>query len=379
MGGLARKTPFTFWTFLIGALHSRRHPSDHGGLLQQGPDPGACLAVRRCRARSSGSLGIAGVFVTSVYIFRLLFIVFGGARRGRAAGTATDRPRPRARGTGARRAGRHAGGRHHGDPAGAPRPALPRRRVPRVAAGPGRHAVPVELPPHDPPRGGNAGAVHPARSGCMQVLSEAASLLGIPAAWLLVRRERRAVAAAAPAPAARRFLEGGWGFDWVYDRALVRPFVWLARVNSRDIVDRVARWHGRVEHAPVQGFRWTQNGRVRWYAAGARGGRGPDRRRGGAAMILVFFVAVPLVLGFVGWALGRRQHCSAAGGWRWPPTPSTSSSAPSSGSGQRARRSTAGQRGRKPRGWWRCSGPGSRASESRSRSAWTGSPWRCSR
>ena len=100
----------------------------------------------------------------------------------------------------------------------------------------------------------------------LQIISEAASLLGIPVAYLVYRRSRASVPAVATGVA--KFLFGGWGFDWLYDRVFVRPFTWLAGINTRDIVDRIFDGVGGLFMVLSRAFRWTQNGRVRWYAAG---------------------------------------------------------------------------------------------------------------
>ena len=67
--------------------------------------------------------------------------------------------------------------------------------------------------------------------------------------------------------ALRRFWFSGWAFDWVYDRAFVKPFLWVARVNKGDVVDLVFR----ITAALTRGFHHvgalTQTGRLRWYAA----------------------------------------------------------------------------------------------------------------
>ncbi|MYF31468.1 MAG: hypothetical protein F4169_21960 [Gammaproteobacteria bacterium] len=67
--------------------------------------------------------------------------------------------------------------------------------------------------------------------------------------------------------AVRRFWQSGWAFDWVYDRVFVRPFLWVARVNKRDVVDLLFR----ITAAVTRGFHHigalTQTGRLRWYAA----------------------------------------------------------------------------------------------------------------
>ena len=264
MGGLARKTPYTFVVFLIGALTLAAIPPTTAGFSSKD-----LILVLAWQSGGVGKvfwfMGIAGVFVTSVYIFRLMFVVFGGAPRAGGAGHA-GADHGHAAGRGGLQAGVIMG--------------IPLALLALLCLGGGFLGLPRDL-------GGTPYLLNflhtilPAEAmpepsirieWIMQVLSEVASLLGIPAAWLLVRRERRAVAAAAPAPAVRRFLEGGWGFDWVYDRALVRPFVWLARVNSRDIVDRVADGIGGLNMLLSRAFRWTQNGRVRWYAAGFAAG-----------------------------------------------------------------------------------------------------------
>jgi NADH-quinone oxidoreductase subunit L len=65
----------------------------------------------------------------------------------------------------------------------------------------------------------------------------------------------------------RRYWASGWGFDWLYDRIVVKPFVALARANKSDIVDRLyvltAALTRGVHHVAVL----TQTGRLRWYAA----------------------------------------------------------------------------------------------------------------
>jgi NADH-quinone oxidoreductase subunit L len=60
----------------------------------------------------------------------------------------------------------------------------------------------------------------------------------------------------------------GWGFDWIYDRLLVRPFLWLARQTKRDPADVPIRGLGEIAMLSNRALRVTQTGRVRWYAAG---------------------------------------------------------------------------------------------------------------
>jgi NADH-quinone oxidoreductase subunit L len=71
---------------------------------------------------------------------------------------------------------------------------------------------------------------------------------------------------------ARNLLEqlwlAGWGFDWFYDKLLVRPFQWLTRKSASDLVDVPINGLAQVTVLGYRALRLTQNGRVRWYAAG---------------------------------------------------------------------------------------------------------------
>jgi len=60
----------------------------------------------------------------------------------------------------------------------------------------------------------------------------------------------------------------GWGFDWLYDRMLVRPFQWLTGKSRSDLVDVPIRAVGQITVLVHRAMRRTQTGRVRWYATG---------------------------------------------------------------------------------------------------------------
>jgi NADH-quinone oxidoreductase subunit L len=72
---------------------------------------------------------------------------------------------------------------------------------------------------------------------------------------------------ALPAAAAlHRFLLGGFRFDDLYDFALVRPVLWLTRVNRDDVVDflyGLVERGSRLGHALVSR---SEDGRLRRYA-----------------------------------------------------------------------------------------------------------------
>ena len=90
-------------------------------------------------------------------------------------------------------------------------------------------------------------------------------LLGIAVGYLLYRNAGEAESAPEH-NAIGRFWFGGWGFDWLYDRLFVAPFVWLARVNKPDAVDFVYRGTVVVMRRLHQVTVLTQTGRLRWYA-----------------------------------------------------------------------------------------------------------------
>jgi NADH-quinone oxidoreductase subunit L len=65
-----------------------------------------------------------------------------------------------------------------------------------------------------------------------------------------------------------KFWFDGWEFDRLYDAVLVRPFVALARINKDDVVDRLYTGLAALAAAGHRAVRVTQTGRLRWYAAG---------------------------------------------------------------------------------------------------------------
>lgn len=60
---------------------------------------------------------------------------------------------------------------------------------------------------------------------------------------------------------------GGWGFDWLYDQLLVRPFVFIAQANRDDIVDSFYKFTAAGSRRLNSMLSHTQNGQVRWYLA----------------------------------------------------------------------------------------------------------------
>lgn len=94
----------------------------------------------------------------------------------------------------------------------------------------------------------------------MQGLTVALCALAIWLAWRLL---------AAPFPSGlKQFLKNGWGFDDAYRVLFVQPFVQLARLNRKDIVDKVYTGLAAVTRGFHRMMSATQSGILRWYVMG---------------------------------------------------------------------------------------------------------------
>jgi NADH-quinone oxidoreductase subunit L len=72
--------------------------------------------------------------------------------------------------------------------------------------------------------------------------------------------------------AVARLWRAGWGFDWLYDRLIVRPFVGFARINRNDVLDGIYTGLASLCRALNASLSATQNGLVRRYAVGITAG-----------------------------------------------------------------------------------------------------------
>ena len=107
-------------------------------------------------------------------------------------------------------------------------------------------------------------------SGVMVWVTAAVPIIGLLAGYLIFGNRRLNLDALLQTPIAKslgRFWFGGWGFDTLYDRVLIRPFVAIAKLNKNDAVDAIFRgivWlAGSLHHVVAL----SQTGKLRWYAA----------------------------------------------------------------------------------------------------------------
>ncbi len=276
MGGLRKKMPLAFWTFLIGAASLSALPLVTAGFYSKdkilwdvwsSPNGGALL----------WAAGAAGALLTALYTFRIVFRVFFGAPSEHVIeSTPLKQPGFRI--------------------------AVPLIVLAVFSIGAGFVELPDTLgnvPAFSnfllgslPPLLGHA---TPGNETLLQIAAAAAVLLGLALAYLFFARRPDWSARLALAPAADRlakFWFSGWGFDglyerliihpyvrlaqinkadvfdWLIDRLVARPYAALARINRRDFLDRLFDGIAAVNMAAARALRRLQSGYVRWYAAG---------------------------------------------------------------------------------------------------------------
>jgi NADH-quinone oxidoreductase subunit L len=237
MGGLRHKIPFVFWVYVIGCL----------GLVALPPTSGFFSKDEILwQAWASGHkdlyyAGLLGAFMTAVYTGRMVFVTFFGKPRSEHA----EHP--------------HAG---HGVAH-----TLPLAVLAVFAALGGFIHLPLDsvLPQTD----------HGHATVGFMMTSVAVGVAGLAlSAWLFLKAPN-VVDAVAQNPVGgllRRYWFSAWGFDWLYDRLFVKPYLWIVRVNARDGAD-VAIGLIPISLRALHGVLVrTQNGQLRWYAMGMAAG-----------------------------------------------------------------------------------------------------------
>ncbi len=252
MGGLRKRLPVAFWTFLVGSASLAALPLVTAGFYSKD------LILWQAWSSASGgawlwAAGWVGALLTGIYIFRAVFVVFFGEAKtpiGKRPGWRVIVP-------------------------------IVVLAVLSVVGGW------IELPPalgdlpvftdflHQalPPPVAAGGSTMSELS--MEVLAGLASVGGILLAYLLFLRYPQALARlmqGAPVRTLRAFWHGGWGFDSLYDFLVVRPYRWLARVDKHDFIDSIYTGAARLCELCYRASSASQTGRLRWYAASIAAG-----------------------------------------------------------------------------------------------------------
>jgi NADH-quinone oxidoreductase subunit L len=244
MGGLRKELPVTFWTFLIAGCSLAGLPLITAGFFSKD------LIIWSAWSAPGGHpvfwlAGMAGALLTALYIFRLIFRVFFG-------------------------------------PLGIPvtkRPGyamtVPLMLLALFSVVGGYLKAPLlsflnsALPP----------ALEAHTAGLSEVGSEAVAamvfVIGLYFAYLFHLQKRSLADALVASPvglALHQWWFADWGFDWIYDRLVVQPFVWISQINKSDFVDSFYTGIARLADLFYRGLSATETGRVRWYAAAMAGG-----------------------------------------------------------------------------------------------------------
>ncbi|QMV61105.1 NADH-quinone oxidoreductase subunit L [Pseudomonas berkeleyensis] len=238
MGGLWKKLPLAYASFIVGGAALAALPLLTAGFYSKDE-----ILWEAFASGNSGLLyaGLAGAFLTSIYTFRLIFIAFHGEQKTEA----------------------HAG---HGIAHN-----LPLMVLIVLSTFIGAWITPP-LAGVLPQSVGHAGgeAKH-----SLEIVSGCIALAGILLAALLFLGKRSfstAVAQSAPGRFLSAWWFAAWGFDWLYDKLFVQPYLLLCRLLRRDPIDRGLRVVPLLARGGNALLSSSQTGQTRWYAVSIAAG-----------------------------------------------------------------------------------------------------------
>lgn len=234
MGGLWKKIPFVYACFLVGGGALAAFPLLTSGFFSKDEILFQAYVGGHYNLLYAGLLG---AFLTSIYTFRLIFVVFHGEEKTHA----------------------HAlKGFSYWLP-------LLILLILSTFVGAGIHQPLAGVLPASPSvRLGDAGKEN------LELISGGIAIFGILLAAVLYLGERRLVsriAASAPGRVLTKLWYNAWGFDWLYDHIFVKPFMALVHLLRRDPADQAIGLIPRLSQAGNRALTATETGQLRWYAA----------------------------------------------------------------------------------------------------------------
>jgi NADH-quinone oxidoreductase subunit L len=240
MGGLRKKMPAVFWTFLIGSASLSALPLVTAGFYSKD-----AILWFAYSSQSGGVVlwlaGIVGAFLTALYSFRMIFITFFGEAKTEPA---------------------FQSGKLMTVP-------LILLAILSVIGGF------IELP-------ASMGNIHlfsnlvnntlpevviknvENMEWLFQVISAGIAMCGIYLAYRFYFKKPEYMETFKHSRL-NHFFESGFGFDKVYDTVIVKPIVWLAEIDKNDIFDQL---NISISKLALLGNRFmsiAQNGKLRWY------------------------------------------------------------------------------------------------------------------
>jgi len=232
MGGLRKSIPLIYVCFLVGGGALSALPLITAGFFSKDEILAGAWANGHLNLMIAG---LVGAFMTSLYTFRMIFIVFHGKEQIKA----------------------HAGKgiTHH----------LPLLVLLVLSTFVGALIVP---PLH---------GVLPATTEMdhskvtmLEIISGVIAISGIllaAALWLGKRTLVTSIAKTAPGRFFSTWWFHAWGFDWLYDQIFVKPYLAIAKLLQRDPLNSMMNIPAVFARVGNRGLALSQNGQVRWYVA----------------------------------------------------------------------------------------------------------------
>lgn len=230
MGGLRKSMPLIYICFLVGGAALSALPLVTAGFYSKDEILWGALANGYNVLMLAG---LVGAFLTSVYTLRMIFIVFHGKAKINACPC--------------------RGISHH----------LPLVVLLVLSTFIGAWITPPLAGVLPDSEFGHEGKL------ALELTSSAISIIGIGVAIILWLGQRHLVNTVAASALGRFFSVWwfhAWGFDWLYDKIFVKPYLAIAKLLARDPFDAMinilallARWAGRC-------LTMSANGQLRWYA-----------------------------------------------------------------------------------------------------------------
>jgi len=247
MGGLRKRLPLVFYSFVAGAAALAALPFISAGFYSKDPILWYAYSARGGNVLLY-LLSLAGAGLTAFYSTRLVLVVFGGVER-----TPVIEKPARAMN-------------------------LPLVILAVLAVTVGFIEWPHNLLRLDLFSGFLEGVL-PApvlkgglpSEGLFQFIAAAVTLLGIYAGYVLYRGRKEVLQKwqrSASIRAVRLFFLSGWGFDILYRTLFVRPFLFVSGIGKPDWLDWLNKGIARVSLALSSLLSVSQNGSLRWYIAG---------------------------------------------------------------------------------------------------------------
>ncbi|EAP8962608.1 NADH-quinone oxidoreductase subunit L [Salmonella enterica] len=232
MGGLRKSIPLVYACFLVGGAALSALPLVTAGFFSKDEILAGAMANGHINLMVAG---LVGAFMTSLYTFRMIFIVFHGKEQIHA----------------------HAGKgiTHH----------LPLIVLMILSTFVGALIV----PPLQGVLPQTTELAH-GRVLTLEITSGVVAIAGILiAAWLWLGKRTlvTSFANSAPGRLLGSWWYNAWGFDWLYDKVFVKPFLGIAWLLKRDPLNALMNIPAILSRFAGKGLVLSENGYLRWYVA----------------------------------------------------------------------------------------------------------------